>query len=136
MATFSEKVVDEFRRCVTETYELDDEVVGSLCNFVGAAIKTVGVPTGRGRTRRATTTKRKKSGYNVFVRNMMSSDADIMKLDHRQKMAAIGARWKGLSEEERTEFNDLAKEENENENETAATTEATTEATTTEETSA
>jgi len=118
MATFNDKVVEEFRRSVTETYELDEEVVSNLCNFVTSAITTVGLPTARGRTRRTHTTRRRKSGYNVFVRTMMSTDDDIKQLSHRDKMAAIGKRWKELGDEERTEFNTLAKEENETESAT------------------
>lgn len=116
MATFTEKVVVEFRNHVTDTYELDSEVVDTLCKFVAQSCETVGVPTGgRTRTRRATTTKRKKSGYNVYVRTLMSEDDEIKNLSHREKMTAIGGRWKSLSDAQREEFNTRAREENEKE---------------------
>lgn len=111
--SFAEKVVEQFRSQVTSAYELEESVVDALCTYVSEAIEKVGVPTGRaGRTRRAPTTRRKKSGYNVFVRKMMSDDDGIKQLGHREKMAAIGARWKALAEEEQNKFKALADEEN------------------------
>jgi len=44
--------------------------------------------------------KRKKSAYNVYVREMMQH-ADISSLNHKEKMVAIAARWKGMSDEDR-----------------------------------
>lgn len=112
-SNFSEKVTDQFRNLVTSTYDLEDSIVDQLCTFVSDAITRVGVPSGRGRARKQTTTRRKKSGYNVFVRTMMSQDEEIKKLNHKEKMAAIGARWKELDEAGKGEYNDLAKKENE-----------------------
>ena len=110
---FSEKVTEQFRNLVTSTYDLEDSIVDQLCTFVSDAITRVGVPSGRGRARKQTTTRRKKSGYNVFVRTMMSQDEEIKKLNHKEKMAAIGARWKDLDADGKGEYNDLARKENE-----------------------
>jgi hypothetical protein len=44
--------------------------------------------------------KRKKSAYNVYVREMMQHP-DISSLNHKEKMVAIAARWKGMSDEDR-----------------------------------
>ena len=44
--------------------------------------------------------KRKKSAYNVYVRDMMQHP-DISSLNHKEKMVAIAARWKAMSDEDR-----------------------------------
>jgi len=110
--SFCESVVSKFRESVSNAYDLESSVIDSLCKIVEESITEVGVPAGRGRARKTPTTRRKKSGYNVFVRKMMSDDDDIKQLGHREKMAAIGARWKALNDEDKLKYNDLAKEEN------------------------
>lgn len=113
--SFTEQVVAFFRNEVVNNYELEEDIINKLCNYVESAIAQVGVPAAAaaaGRARRAPAARRKKSGYNVFVRSMMSEDEGIKQLNHREKMAAIGARWKALSEDDKGSFNTLAKEEN------------------------
>jgi hypothetical protein len=54
---------------------------------------------------------RKKSAYNVYVREQMKT-ADIQGVDHKQKMGAIAGRWNALSEEEKKIYADMANGEN------------------------
>jgi len=116
MSSFTDKVCECFRSSVTDNYELDAEVVDSLCDLVANAISEVGEPAAKAPRKRgsggAKKTGRKKSGYNVYVRMMMHDDAEIAELDHRQKMAAIGAKWKKLNSDEQQEYKDLAEQEN------------------------
>jgi hypothetical protein len=55
---------------------------------------------------------RKKSSYNIFVREMMKS-AEIQSLDHKQKMGAIAGKWKSLDDAARADYDRMANEENE-----------------------
>ena len=111
MSNFTEKVVQEFRKKVTEAFELDLEIVDTLCQFVEAAHQHVGVPSGRARGPRKAQKPRQKSGYNLYVRKLMA-DEEIKKLQHTEKMAEIGSRWRGLSQDDQQEYKDLAIEEN------------------------
>lgn len=109
MVNFSDQVVTHFRGSVTTTYELEDDVVNMLCTFVRKAIDEVGLPTKAGRARATPTTRRKKSGYNLFVKEQMTNDADIKQLSHREKMSAVGQKWKLLDADAKNKYNDLAK---------------------------
>lgn len=108
-----DQVVEVFRASVTETYELDSAIVDNLCGFVRAAEKQVALPAGR--RVRATSSKpkkaRRKSAYNVYVREMMK-DAAIKDMDHRSKMGAIAELWKKLSDEEKGVYKGHADQEN------------------------
>jgi hypothetical protein len=54
--------------------------------------------------------KKRKSGYNDYVREMMKHE-DIASLNHKEKMVAIGGRWKAMSEEARAEYSSKASSE-------------------------
>ena len=45
---------------------------------------------------------------------------DIQKLNHKEKMGAIAALWKGLSESDRTPYADMAESENTDSTEASA----------------
>jgi len=128
MAEFTKKVCETFIDSVTKAYDLDEDFITSLREKLNEAIQQVGVPSGRGRGGAKTTRRRKKkSGYNVFVREMMA-DEEIKALDHRKKMSAIGARWKSLDKEQKDEYNDMATQENATNEAAEATPEVSTEA--------
>lgn len=118
---------ESFRAQIVAQYELDADFVNAVCGFFRTSAEPLlegGVAPKRARaTATATATadassaakpkkSRKKSAYNVFVREMMKS-ADVQKLDHKEKMGAIAALWKGLGDDSKVQYTDLAKTENE-----------------------
>jgi len=117
--------VEKFKASVQSEYELDAEVVQRLCEFFrenaqGNAPKAVKAKA-KGKTKAAETapvpaapvvapvpkTLRKKSAYNVYVREMMKTP-DVSILNHRDKMSAIALLWKALDEPGKTKYADLA----------------------------
>lgn len=118
--SYVDTVVELFRSKLVEKYSLDEPVVKDICALLGESVTEAGVPAAGKRQRRAGTTRRKKSGYNVYVREKMAEDEEIKQLSHREKMAAIGARWKALTDDEKQEYNDKAQTENDAATEVAA----------------
>ena len=107
---YSERVVLLFKKSVLAEYDLEEEVVASLCNKVKATLKKINLPPSR-RQRGKNRQRRRKSAYNLFVREMMK-DEKIKEHDHRDKMAAIGQRWKLIKPDEKTRFQTMADKEN------------------------
>lgn len=130
---------DAFRSLIVDNYEMDGEFVDKVCEFwtqtvtslletVPVAATTVSVAaTPKKRTTKtnsAATTdstlvesdkpkqRRKKSAYNVYVREMMKTD-DIQQLDHRQKMRAIADQWRTLDDVGKATYVSIAAVENE-----------------------
>jgi hypothetical protein len=108
--TYVDKVVAVFRKSVAESYELEDEVVISLALLVRKALEKVTPPTAR-RTRSKQKQRRKKSAYNMFVREMMKDEV-IRALGHKNKMAAIGSRWTTLEDDDKEPYKSMANDEN------------------------
>ena len=108
--TYIDKVVQVFRKSVAENYELDDDTIISLSEFVRKALEKVQPPAAR-RTRSKQKQRRKKSSYNMFVREMMK-DEQIKQLGHKNKMSAIGSRWTALSDEDKEPYQSMANDEN------------------------
>ena len=103
MSTYAKNVAECFRNMVAKEYDLDEDTVKDLGELVVKACDKTGEPTGK---RKATKAKRprRKSGYNVYVREMMATD-EIKKIDHRSKMTEIGRLWKALNDDERQSYN-------------------------------
>ena len=108
-----------FKSMVLEQFDLEADFVDTLCGMFRKAADSLSeggaAPKRRSAASSSASSKpkksRKKSAYNVFVREMMKTD-DIRDLDHKQKMGAIAKLWKELDEAERAPYADLAKDEN------------------------
>ena len=131
-----EKATESFRKLVLASYELDDAFVDAICGFYTKTVTELlaGLPApkptkARGasaaqaapssvevaepaKKEKAVKGSRKKSPYNIFVREMMKT-AEVQSLDHKQKMGAIAGKWKSLDEGAKAEYTRLANEENE-----------------------
>ena len=118
---YVDRVVKDFRKCMTSEYDLDKEVVVSLCEMLRTSLKKVSPPTSRRARGGKTRQRRRKSAYNVYVREMMK-DADIKALGHKDKMAAIGSRWKDLNDGDKEPYKTIASDENTKDEEAAAAT--------------
>lgn len=128
--SYAEQVCANFRDQVTKSYELDTEIVDTLCKFVREALEQSQQPTvvAKRKPRAKVTTvvadlpvvqeagttvsavapkRRTKSGYNLYVQQMML-DERVKSLKHTEKMAEIGRLWKALSDEEKGKFKSLA----------------------------
>lgn len=106
---------ETFRKLVLDQYELEEDFVSTICGFFRKAAEPLAEASAAPKRSRVASNKpkkqRKKSAYNVYVREMMK-DEDIQKLDHREKMGAIAVLWKGLDDEAKTPYADMAKVEN------------------------
>jgi hypothetical protein len=109
---------EQFRDKIQNSYELEPEFVSALCAMYRETVEPLladaGAATKRTRaasSKSATKKPRKKSAYNVFVREMMKTTG-IKDLDHKQKMGAIAKMWKDLDAGARDQYTDMAKEEN------------------------
>lgn len=106
---------ESFKTSLLEQYDLESDFVAAICAIFRKAAEPLAETstTAPKRARSASKPKksRKKSAYNVFVREMMKTD-EIKDLDHKQKMGAIAKLWKDLSDNDRTPYTDMANEEN------------------------
>ena len=110
---------DAFRALVLAQYDLEADFVNVVCGFFRTAAEPLceSAPVQkRGRAAGGSApTKAKKtrnmSAYNVFVREMMKT-TDVQKLDHKEKMGAIAAMWKGIGEDSKVQYVDMAKSVN------------------------
>jgi hypothetical protein len=108
-----------FRAAVADQFELEPEFLDTVCElFVKAALpltESTTVASKKAAAPRDEVVKvrqpRKKSAYNVYVREQMKTD-DIKSIDHKSKMAAIAKSWKELSEEDKARYTSLANDEN------------------------
>lgn len=108
-----------FRAAVADQFELEPEFLDTVCDlFIKAALPLTEnvpvakkVPAAKADAPVKTRQPRKKSAYNVFVREQMKSDA-IKPIDHKDKMGAIAKSWKELSETDKKRYTDLANDEN------------------------
>jgi hypothetical protein len=134
-----EKATESFRKLVLASYELDDAFVDAICGFYTKTVTELlaGLPAPKpakvrgasaaaaaaapsssveaaepAKKEKAVKGSRKKSPYNIFVREMMKT-AEVQSLDHKQKMGAIAGKWKSLDEGSKAEYTRLANEENE-----------------------
>jgi hypothetical protein len=113
------KASEAFRLAVADNFELETEFLDSITElFVKHAAplaKKSASPATATETAPAAEEKvrapRKKSAYNVYVREQMKT-ADIQGVDHKQKMGAIAARWNSLTEEQKKVYADMAAGEN------------------------
>lgn len=126
---------DAFRSLVNDNYELDAEFVDKLCEYwtqttspllaitaVVAPVQVSSAPLKKGRGKTLVSSvdetvadkpkqRRKKSAYNVYVREMMKTN-DIQQLDHKHKMGAIADQWRALNDEGKAEYVNMAANEN------------------------
>jgi hypothetical protein len=107
---------ETFRKLVLDQYDLEDDFVNNICGYFRTAAEPLleGTGTSKRGARSGTSRpkkQRKKSAYNVYVREMMKTE-DIQKLNHKEKMGAIAALWKGLSDPDRTPYASMADTEN------------------------
>lgn len=115
------KAQDSFRTAMLETYELDQEVVEAICGLFLDSAKPLAEEVAAAAPKRARASgvsddkkakkPRKKSAYNVFVREQMKTD-EIKSVPHKAKMGAIAQTWKALSDEDRVQYHTLADTEN------------------------
>lgn len=112
-----DQVEETFRKRMLETYDLEDAFVNDICSMVRDAVESLATtasaaPKSRARNTQSKAKKqRKKSAYNVYVREMMKTE-DIQKLNHKEKMGAIAALWKQLDGEAKSPYTDMANVEN------------------------
>jgi hypothetical protein len=109
-----------FRKSVEAQYELDVSFVSDICEkFVAAVLPLAEVAASTTPKRRVAggsvavkeKKQRKKSSYNVYVREMMKTPK-IQDLNHKEKMGAIAECWKALNDDDKIPYNLMAKEEN------------------------
>ena len=106
-----------FRKQVLAQFELEEAVMDQICSiyrssvekYHGKAAASTGAKASA--VAKADRPKRKRSAYNVFVREQMKTD-NIRALDHKAKMSAIATLWKGLPEDEKTPYTEMAAREN------------------------
>lgn len=107
--------VESFRKSVVEQYELDESFVDDICAKFEAAVQPLAeaaaAPKRRGGGANKPKKARKKSAYNVFVREMMKTD-EIQNLNHKEKMGAIAEKWKTLKDDDKTPYVEMASAEN------------------------
>ncbi len=108
------KASEAFRFAVAENFELDTEFLDNITElFVKHAaplVKKTAVPASPAAEEKVRA-PRKKSAYNVYVREQMKT-VDIQGVDHKQKMGAIASRWNSLTEEQKKVYADMAAGEN------------------------
>lgn len=106
---------ESFKTLLLEQYDLESDFVAAICSIFRKAAEPLAEAAPAKRTRGSAANKpkktRKKSAYNVFVREMMKTE-EIKDLDHKQKMGAIAKLWKDLGDTERTPYADMANDEN------------------------
>lgn len=106
---------ESFKTLLLEQYDLESDFVASICGIFRKAAEQLAETSAAPKRARSASNKpkktRKKSAYNVYVREMMKTD-DIKDLDHKQKMGAIAKLWKELGDDDRTPFADMANDEN------------------------
>lgn len=104
-----------FKSSLLEQYDLESDFVAAICAIFRTAAEPLAEASAAPKRSRAASNKpkktRKKSAYNVFVREMMKTE-DIKDLDHKQKMGAIAELWKKLDTDGRTPYTEMADEEN------------------------
>jgi hypothetical protein len=59
--------------------------------------------------------KKAKSGYNIYMSQMMKKLKEEDEIDGRLRLKVVGERWRDLTQKEKDKFNDQAAEENEEE---------------------
>lgn len=106
---------ETFKLLLEEQYELETDFVATVCGLFRKAAEPLAEASAAPKRTRAASNKpkktRKKSAYNVFVREMMKSD-EIKDRDHREKMGAIAKLWKDLGDEARAPYTEMANDEN------------------------
>lgn len=115
------KAAQAFRASIAEEYELESDFLDTMERlFVKAAtpLASVAEAAGKKAARAAKDTApakvrapRKKSAYNVYVREQMKT-AEIQAISHKEKMSAIASGWNGLNDEQKKVYADLATGEN------------------------
>ena len=121
------KASEAFRESVAAQFELESDFLDTITELfvkaaqplaeaapaakkggrVAAAASSEAAPAAA----KAARAPRKKSAYNVYVREMMKTES-IQALDHKQKMGAIAKSWNELGDEGKKEYTDLANSEN------------------------
>jgi hypothetical protein len=115
------KAAQAFRASIAEEYELESDFLDTMERlFVKAAspLASVAEAAGKKAARAAkdaapakVRAPRKKSAYNVYVREQMKT-AEIQAISHKEKMSAIASGWNGLNDEQKKVYADLATGEN------------------------
>jgi hypothetical protein len=112
-----------FRASIAEEYDLESDFLDAMTRlFVKAATPLVsestqtaggkaGKPTKAVREPAKPRAPRKKSAYNVYVREQMKT-TEIQAIDHKEKMSAIAAGWNALTDEQKKVYADMATGEN------------------------
>jgi hypothetical protein len=121
VSTSLQTASETFRASIAEEYDLESDFLDAMTRlFVKAATPLVSEATtqkaGKGSkaaVREPTKPRapRKKSAYNVYVREQMKT-AEIQAIDHKEKMSAIAAGWNALTDEQKKVYADMATGEN------------------------
>ncbi len=115
------KASEAFRESVAANFELEADFLATITELFIKAATPLAEATATTSSKKASRAEqqseakprvpRKKSAYNVYVREQMKT-SDIQGVDHKQKMGAIAARWNSLTEEQKKVYADMASNEN------------------------
>jgi len=104
-----------FRDEVTSEYQIEEDFADKICELFelhatpltefSQKRKNTGAKNGSNKPRR------KKSAYNIFVRDQMATDV-IKVTKHKEKMAKIAELWKSITDEEKVTYQESADVEN------------------------
>ena len=118
------KASEVFRESVAAQFELESDFLDTITDLFVKAAKSLAesapvkkggkatpAPTPEAAPAKVARAPRKKSAYNVYVREMMKTES-VQALDHKQKMGAIASSWNALSDEQKKVYSDMASNEN------------------------
>ena len=107
-----------FREAVANQFELETDFLDTLCELyvnttlpLVAEAKTATKKAAKEDAPAKVRQPRKKSAYNVYVREQMKTD-EIKSIDHKSKMGAIAKSWMELNDEDKKVYTDMAASEN------------------------
>lgn len=119
MSANKSQIVEEFAKCVTAKYGIDEAVVGDFKNLMIECLGPYYLYSvrpgsgGKGKRKGPKGPKkpRRTSAYNVYVKEKMQ-EPDIKAAPQKEKMAKIGAMWKGLDDAAKVPYKVKAQELN------------------------
>jgi hypothetical protein len=121
------KASEVFRESVAAQFELESDFLDTITDLFVKAAQSLGsaaapskksgraaasaVAPAEAAPVKAARAPRKKSAYNVYVREMMKTES-VQALDHKQKMGAIAGSWNALTKEQKDVYANMANNEN------------------------
>lgn len=113
---------ETFRAALTSQYDLESEYIDAFCKVFRETVSPLLAETTTTRRARGSSKPkklRKKSAYNVYVREMMMTEG-IKSLDHKKKMGAIAGKWRELTDDDKVPYTEKATAENDKAEEASA----------------